>query len=51
VVALQIVLGFINLILLAPGWMQLLHLLVADGLWLLVLATGAQALAEPRAER
>lgn len=50
-VALQIMLGFINLILLAPGWMQLVHLLVADGLWLLLLATGAQALAEPQAER
>jgi heme A synthase len=29
----QIILGFINLFLLAPGWMQIIHLLVADVLW------------------
>lgn len=31
---LQIVLGFINLRLMAPVWMQLVHLLVADLLWI-----------------
>lgn len=30
----QIVLGFVNLILLAPVWMQLIHLLVADLVWI-----------------
>lgn len=29
----QIILGFMNLVLLAPGWMQIVHLLVADVLW------------------
>lgn len=31
---LQVVLGFVNVALLAPAWMQLLHLLVADVLWI-----------------
>jgi heme A synthase len=30
----QILLGFVNLILLAPVWMQLIHLLVADLVWI-----------------
>lgn len=34
VVGLQIVVGFINLGLLAPVWLQLIHLLIADILWL-----------------
>jgi heme A synthase len=33
-VALQVTLGVINVLLYAPGWMQLIHLLVADILWI-----------------
>lgn len=33
-VTLQILLGFINIILLAPVWMQMIHLFVADLLWI-----------------
>jgi heme a synthase len=40
--ALQTVLGFVIVWLLAPVWMQLVHLLVADLLWItLVLATAS----------
>jgi heme A synthase len=31
---LQVPLGFLNVALLAPVWLQLVHLLVADGLWI-----------------
>ena len=38
----QVVGGFVNLVLLAPAWMQLVHLLMADFLWIsLVLLTAA----------
>lgn len=33
-VSLQIALGFLNLMLLAPVWLQIVHLLVADVLWI-----------------
>ena len=39
--------GFLNLALLAPVWMQLVHLLMADLLWLAVVLLGASALAQP----
>ncbi|HEY0969923.1 MAG TPA: COX15/CtaA family protein [Gemmatimonadales bacterium] len=46
--AVQLVLGFVNLILLAPVGMQLVHLLVADLLWVaLVLLTSATLADEP----
>jgi heme A synthase len=35
-VALQLVIGAINIVLLAPVWMQLVHLLIADVLWILL---------------
>ena len=44
-VALQIVLGFVNVLLLAPVWMQLAHLVVADAIWIAFVLLGAQALA------
>lgn len=43
--ALQLVLGAINVILLAPVWMQLVHLLVADLLWMAFVLLGATTLA------
>jgi cytochrome c oxidase assembly protein subunit 15 len=30
---LQLTLGLINIVMAAPGWMQLLHLFAAEGLW------------------
>lgn len=48
--ALQIVVGFANVWLLAPIWMQLVHLLLADVLWigLVLLAASAAAVAPSR---
>ncbi|MCX6549861.1 MAG: COX15/CtaA family protein [Acidobacteria bacterium] len=45
--AAQVVLGVMNVWLLAPVWMQLLHLLVADLLWIALVLTASGALAEP----
>ncbi len=41
----QIVAGFVNVILLAPVWMQVLHLLLADSLWLALVLVTAEVLA------
>lgn len=43
--ALQVALGFLNVFLLAPVWLQLLHLLLADVLWVAFVLLGASALA------
>ena len=45
---LQVAVGAVNLGLLAPVWAQLLHLLVADLLWIALVLLGAAALADPR---
>jgi heme a synthase len=45
--AVQIVIGAVNVILLAPIWLQLVHLLVADSLWIGFVLLGATALAAP----
>jgi heme A synthase len=42
---LQVAFGFLNVVLLAPVWLQLLHLLVADGIWIAFVLVGADALA------
>jgi heme A synthase len=42
-VGLQVVAGFINVGLSAPGWMQLVHLALANGVWILLVFTGAAA--------
>ena len=47
---LQVVVGFVNVALLAPVWMQLVHLLVADALWIAFVILAASALAERHAE-
>lgn len=44
-VAFQIFLGFANLALLAPVWLQLVHLLAADAIWIAFVLLGAEALA------
>lgn len=43
--AAQLVLGAVNVILLAPVWMQMIHLLVADLLWIAFVLLGANVLA------
>jgi len=50
--ALQLVLGFLNLILLAPIWMQIVHLLVADLIWITLVLLLLAAFSEgvPRVE-
>jgi len=45
----QVVLGFVNVWLLAPVWIQLAHLLVADLLWIALVVLAASALAKPGA--
>jgi heme A synthase len=44
----QILAGTVNVVLLAPVWMQLVHLLLADALWLALVLTAAAALGEER---
>lgn len=44
-VVLQLTAGMVNLALLAPVWMQLVHLLLADAVWLAAVLLGAAALA------
>ncbi|WP_438020024.1 COX15/CtaA family protein [Sorangium sp. So ce315] len=46
-VLLQIAAGVVNLLLLAPVWMQLVHLLLADLLWMVLVTLAAAALGEP----
>jgi heme A synthase len=48
---LQIGLGFLNVLLLAPTWMQLVHLLVADAIWIALVTLGATALRGNELER
>jgi len=45
--AAQVMVGAFNVALLAPVWMQLVHLLVADLVWITLVCTTAAALAEP----
>jgi cytochrome c oxidase assembly protein subunit 15 len=49
-VALQVAAGFANLILLAPILMQLIHLLLADVVWIAFILLAASALATPSLE-
>ncbi|HYO53384.1 COX15/CtaA family protein [Archangium sp.] len=43
--ALQLVAGLVNLVLLAPVWMQLVHLLLADVVWIVLVRLSAAGLA------
>ncbi len=47
IVIAQIVAGFVNVLLNVPIWMQLVHLLLADLLWIAVVLLGAAVLSEP----
>jgi heme A synthase len=44
----QVLVGFLNLWLLAPVWMQMIHLLMADLLWIALVLLAASALAKTR---
>jgi cytochrome c oxidase assembly protein subunit 15 len=44
----QIALGVVNVVLLAPLWMQVVHLLAADLLWITFVAGSSEALASER---
>jgi heme A synthase len=46
--ALQLLGGIVNVLLLAPVWMQIVHLLVADLVWIAFVLLGAQTLARGR---
>lgn len=43
----QVLFGFANLWMLAPVWMQVVHLLLADLMWIALVLTGASVLAAP----
>jgi heme A synthase len=43
---LQLAIGLLNVVLLAPVWIQLVHLLFADALWIAFIILAASALAE-----
>lgn len=45
----QLLAGLVNLLLLAPIWMQLVHLLMADALWIALVLLAATALGTARA--
>ena len=47
--ALQLVAGFLNVVLLAPVWMQLVHLLLADVVWIVFVLLGANLMERPAA--
>ena len=45
--AVQMLGGLVNVLLLAPVWMQMVHLLIADALWIAFVLLGAQVLSGP----
>ncbi len=45
-VVVQLAAGALNVWLLAPVWMQMLHLLLADGVWIALVMVSAAALSE-----
>ena len=44
---LQLAIGALNVVLLAPVWMQLVHLLMADLVWIALVLLAAAVLAQP----
>jgi heme A synthase len=48
-VAGQLIAGAVNVLLLAPVWLQLLHLLLADAVWIAYVLLGAETLSTPSA--
>jgi heme A synthase len=49
--ALQLFAGFVNLILLAPVWMQIIHLLLADLVWISLVLLAAETLSLPNEDK
>lgn len=47
VACVQVIAGFVNVLLLAPVWMQVVHLLLADALWIAYILLGAVSLEAP----
>ncbi len=47
-IILQLVAGAVNVVLLAPVWMQLVHLLLADLVWISLILTGGLLISSPR---
>jgi heme a synthase len=45
-IALQVGAGFLNIILLVPVWMQIIHLLLADSLWIILVLLSATVLTQ-----
>jgi heme A synthase len=50
-VGVQMLAGALNIVLLTPVWMQLVHLLLADLLWVALVWLGAERLSERRTRR
>lgn len=50
-VAVQLAAGFVNVVLLAPVWLQLLHLLLADAIWIGFVMLGVEVLRSPLERR
>lgn len=48
IITLQIVGGFVNVVLLAPVWMQVVHLLLADLMWMAIVILAAEVTAQPQ---
>ncbi|HET9754534.1 MAG TPA: COX15/CtaA family protein, partial [Myxococcales bacterium] len=46
----QVLAGFVNVLLLAPVWMQMVHLLIADALWIAYVLLAARTLEAPARE-
>ena len=49
-VVVQLVAGFVNLLLLVPVWMQIVHLLLADVMWIAAILLAATALTQEEME-
>ncbi|MEM9952416.1 MAG: COX15/CtaA family protein [Chloroflexota bacterium] len=48
VIVIQVVGGFLNVIFLAPDFMQLVHLLLADAMWMVIIVLTADLLVQPQ---
>jgi heme A synthase len=44
IVVVQLIAGVVNVLLLAPLWMQVVHLLLADTLWIVLVVFGAESI-------
>jgi heme A synthase len=49
-ILLQVTLGALNVVLLAPAWLQIVHLFVADVLWVAIVLLAAESLTRATAQ-